>query len=124
MAMPGFSRSYTSDAAIPARRIVAFGVVDHHVLLAAAATDLLIGVSELGCTAAGDVLDIIKDDIALIEYGGTVVRGQPLTADTAGRAVVATPTAGSNVRIIGFAEISGVIGDIGECFISPSIMQG
>lgn len=124
MAMPGCSRNYTADAAVPARRIVKFGSADHHVVVASAATDLLIGVSELGCTAADDRLDIIKDDIALIEYGGTITRGQPLTSDAVGRAVVAAPGAGSNVRIIGFAEVSGVIGDIGEVFIAPGYLQG
>lgn len=124
MAKPGFTKNYTADEVIPARRIVKFGTTDHHVALCTAATDLSVGVSELGCTAANDRVDIIRDDLVLIEYGGTVTRGQPLTADATGRAVVAAPAAGSNVRIIGFAEISGVVGDIGECFLSPGIMQG
>lgn len=124
MAQAGDSRNYISEGAIPARRIVKYGSTDNAVLLAAAATDLFAGVSELGCTAAADRLDIIKDDFAKIEYGGTVTRGQRLTADASGRAVVAAPAAGSNVSIIGIAEVSGVIGDIGEVWISPSVMQG
>lgn len=124
MSQAGDSRNYLSEAAIPARRIVKFGSADRTVTLAAAATDLFCGVSELGCTAAGDKLDIIKDDFAPIEYGGTITRGQRLTSDSVGRAVAAAPAAGSNVSIIGIAEVSGVVGDIGEVWISPSVMQG
>lgn len=125
MSMGSKSRNYTSTAAIAARRIVKFGSADHAVLQAAAATDLSIGISELGCTAAGDRLDIIKEGCAVkVEYGSTVTRGQPLTADADGKAVVAAPAAGVNNRIVGFAEISGVSGDIGECFICPGYIQG
>lgn len=124
MSRAGESRNYTAQAAIPARRIVKYGTADHTVTPAAAATDLFCGVSELGCTAANDRVDIIKDDYAIIEYGGTVTRGQRLTSDASGRAVVAAPAAGSNVSIIGIAEVSGVVGDFGEVWISPSVLQG
>jgi hypothetical protein len=116
MAMPDESTNYIADAPIIARRIVKHGSADRHVDMASAATDYLMGVSELGCTAIGDHVDIIKEGIAYVEYGGTVTRGQPLTADSVGRAIVAS---GSN-RVIGFAEVSGVVGDIGEVFISLS----
>lgn len=124
MPMPGLIRNYTAEAACPARTIARFGANDQGVLPAAAATDALIGVFELGCTAAGDRVDVIKCDIALVRYGGTVTRGAPLTSDANGAAIVAAPAAGANVRIIGFAEISGVSGDIGQVFISPGLMQG
>ena len=121
---PGLTKNYTSDAAVSARRIVKAGSADGYVAQAAAATDYLMGVSELGCTAAGDRLDIVKSGLAPVEYGGTVTRGQPLTADGNGKAVAAAPSAGSNARLIGFAEISGVSGDIGLVDIHLSLMQG
>lgn len=124
MARPDDTRNYTAEAACPARTIAKFGSADHGVVPAAAATDYLIGVFELGCTASGDRVDVIKEGIALVKFGGTITRGQPVTADSSGYAVAAAPSAGSNVRIIGFAEISGVSGDIGEVWLSPSIMQG
>lgn len=124
MAIPGCSKNYVSDAAIPKRRIVIYGAADGSVNLASAATQLFAGVSELGCSAAADRLDIIKSGIAHIEYGGTVTRGQALTSDATGRAVAAAPAAGANNQIIGFAEISGVVGDIGEVWISRGLLQG
>lgn len=124
MTMGAESKNYIAGAAINARRIVKFGAADHTVILAAAATDLSIGVSELGCTAAADRLDIIKEGHALVEFGGTVTRGQKLTSDATGRAVAAAPVAGVNNQIIGFAEVSAVVGDIGQMFIAPSVMQG
>ena len=125
MSMSPESRSYTAGAPVPARRIVKFGSTDQTVVLAATATDLLIGISALGCTSAGDLLDVNKEGFAIkVEYGGAITRGQPLTSDSIGRAIVAFPAAGVNNRIIGFAEVSGVSGDIGECFISPGYIQG
>ena len=58
---------------------------------------------------SGERLDIIRDDLAEVEFGGTVTRGQALTSDASGKAVAATVT-GS--RVIGYAEVSAVAGDI------------
>lgn len=121
---PLLEKNYLSGAAIAAYRIVMWGSSDYVVVQAAAATDLSIGVSDLGCTAAGDPLDIHRVGIVPVEYGGNVTRGQKLTADSNGKAVAAAPSAGSNAQIIGTAEISGVSGDIGLVLIAPSVMQG
>jgi hypothetical protein len=117
-------KSYIASAAIPKRRIVRHASADNQVQLGSAATDLLIGVTTEIDVVANEPVDVIREGLADIEYGGTVTRGQPLTSDGTGRAVVAAPAAGSNVRLIGFAEVSGVVGDIGTVFISPSVMQG
>lgn len=66
----------------------------------------------------------MNGNIEDVVFGGNVTRGQPLTADAQGRAVAAAPAAGANVYCIGFAEVSGVVGDIGTVIISPFIMQG
>lgn len=124
MSLQGELRNYTSGAAIAAYRIVKFDSTDYTVIQAAAATDLSVGVSELGCTAAGDRVDIVKCALAKVEYGGTITRGQKLTADANGKAVAAAPAAGVNNHIIGIAEVSGVSGDIGEVWINFSVMQG
>ena len=105
-------------------RIVKFDAADATYAQTAAATDLSVGVCESVGPDKGETVDVIKAGIADVEYGGTVTRGQPLTSDAQGRAVAAAPTAGSNVRIIGFAEVSGVSGDIGAVLISPCVMQG
>ena len=119
----GLTKTLIAGAAVAARRVVKFGASDTAVLQAAAATDLSIGVSDLGADS-GDYCDVIVDGIALVEYGGNVTRGALLTADANGRAVAAAPAAGANARVIGVAMLGGVSGDIGSVRIAPSMMQG
>jgi hypothetical protein len=121
---PFLTKNYTSGAAISARRIVKWDSSDSTVIQAAAATDLAIGVADLGCTASGDRLDIIHAGIVPVEFGGTVTRGQAVTADGTGKAVAAAPSAGTNNRIIGFAMASAVSGDVALVLIAPGLMQG
>ncbi len=120
----GFAKTLIAGAAVAARRIVKFGSSDTAVLQAAAATDLSIGVSDLGA-ASGEYCDVIMDGIALVEYGGNVTRGQLLTADSDGKAVAAEPAATASARIIGIAMLSGVSGDIGSVLIEQgSVTNG
>lgn len=124
MANQILARNYTAGAAITAFRIVKSGANDGEVIQAAAATDLLMGVCGELAPASGERVDIHKIGIVRIEFGGTVTRGNPVTADASGRAVAAAPAAGSNVRIIGFAEVSAVSGDIADVLLAPGLMQG
>lgn len=125
MSNPLLTKSFTSGGAIAPYRIVKPGTSDGKVLQAAAATDSLMGVSgSLGVDASDKRIDIIKSGIAEVEYGGNVSRGVPLTADADGKAVAAAPATGANVRVIGFAEVSGVVGDIGSMLIAPGVYQG
>ena len=124
MANVVLNRAGTAEAAIAAYRIVKFGANDGGYLQAAGPTDYLAGVCESVGPASGERLDVVKAGIADVEYGGTVTRGQPVTSDAVGRAVAAAPAAGSNVRIIGFAEVSAVLGDIAPTWIEPGVMQG
>lgn len=120
----GLAKTLIAGAAVAARRIVKFGSSDTAVIQAAAATDLSIGVSDLGADSGG-YCDVIVDGIALVEYGGEVTRGQLLTADTNGRAVAAAPAATASARVIGVAMLSGVSGDIGSVLISQgSVTNG
>lgn len=116
---------HTADAAINPYRIVKAGAADLSVAQAAAATDYLMGVTgRVSADAAGEQVDVYRDGVQPVDFGGTITRGQPLTSDANGKAVVAAPSAGTNNRIIGFAEISGVSGDRGLVFINPGLMQG
>ena len=117
-------KQYIAETAIGSNLICKPGSTDDYMVQAAAATDYLMGVSDNIAGAAAGRVDIIKEGIADVIYGGNVTRGNPLTSDANGKAVVAAPAAGSNVRIIGFAEVSGVSGDLGSVLISPGIMQG
>lgn len=111
-----FIKACYAAGAIVKFRLVVHGAADGVAAQATAATGAIFGVSDsLGAKAANDPVDIIRGGIAEVEYGGTVVRGAPLTADSQGRAI----TAATGNRIIGFAEVSGVVGDRGSVFIAP-----
>lgn len=115
----GLVKTYTASGTINEYRLVKFGTTDKTVLQASTGTDKLAGVVCLpkGTTAAtADPVDVIKSGIADVIYGGTVAVGDYLTSDAQGRAVVAT--AGDNV--IGTAELSGVLGDLGAVHIQKS----
>lgn len=122
-------KSYKGSAAISPYRIVKFGAADDTVTQASASTDLLIGIAnELGLPtadqAAGATLDVCRLGPAELELGGTVTRGQKLTADANGKGVAAAPAAGSNAQIVAIADMSGVSGDIVRVTVIPSVMQG
>ena len=124
MGNPTLIKAGTAEAAIAPYRIVKFGANDGGYVQAAAATDSLAGVCESVGPASGERVDVIKSGIADVEYGGVVTRGGPVTADANGKGVAAAPAAGSNVRIIGFAEVTTAAGDIAPTWIEPGIMQG
>ena len=114
---PGLIKSFMATAAIAAFRIVKFGATDTEVTQAAAAGDAMMGVSNLVVpTAAGQRVDIVMTDVTEVEYGGNITRGDLLTSDAAGKAVVAATTN----NVIGMAMVSGVAGDIGSVLISRS----
>ena len=117
-------RAATAQGAVGAFRIVKFGTADSTCAVAAAATDALIGTSDSLAKDDGEVVDIDQRATSQVVYGGNVTRGDPLTSDANGAAVKAAPAAGANVRIIGFAEVSGVAGDIGTYFRNVGFMQG
>lgn len=114
----GLVKTLTAGAAIAANRIVKFDGTDAgEVIQSAAATDMHIGVSDLGADEAGDRVDVIVDGIALVVYGGNVTQGQLLTADSDGKAVAAAPAAEASNRTIGIAMVGGVSGDIGSVLL-------
>lgn len=124
MANPTLIKQGVAEAAIAPYRITKAGTSDGSYLQAAAATDFLNGVCESVGPEAGERLDVVKAGIADVEFGGTVARGEPVTADASGKAVKAAPAVGANVRIIGFAEVSAVAGDIAPVLIAPGVIQG
>ncbi|MCF7964211.1 MAG: DUF2190 family protein [Methylobacter tundripaludum] len=125
MANPGLIKNYIAGGTVSQYRVVKFGANDGEVVQGAAATDLLIGVScQPGDVAAGERVDIVRSDMADVEYGGVITRGKKLTSDADGKVVEAAPAAGANVHIIGIAEVSGITGDIVPMYIEPSVMQG
>ncbi|MES2007943.1 MAG: DUF2190 domain-containing protein [Pseudomonadota bacterium] len=124
MSNPGLIKTHIAAGVIGKFRIVAQGASDGEVKQGTATTDALLGVTEGFAYVAGDRPSIVRSGIADVEYGGVVTRGAPLTSDASGRAIVATPAVGVNARTIGFAEVSGVLGDIGSLLVCPNQIQG
>ena len=118
------AKSYVAGGAITKRRIVKWGAADGAVVTAAAATDALLGIAAELDAASGARVDVHVAGIAEVELGGTVTRGDPITSDASGKGVAAAPSAGANNRIVGFAMISGVNGDIISVQIAPGRIQG
>ena len=113
-------KAFIAGAAVPAYRLVKFGADDDTALVAAAATDLIIGTSEAFDVASGDGFDVFISDIGKVKLGtGGIVRGQPITSDATGQGVLAG-TAGN--RYVGFALRSGVAGDIVPFIYSPGVL--
>jgi hypothetical protein len=117
-------KSYRAGAPIAANLIVKPGADDASVVLATGSADALMGTNDELGRAIGETADIVKAGLAPVVYGGPITRGDPLTSDAAGRAVTAAPAAGVNARIIGFAEVSGVLGDVGLYLFAPGRIQG
>ncbi len=108
---------FTAAAAIAGCRIVKPGAADGAAVQATAATEPFLGVSDVMGAPAGGVCDVHQTGVAEVEYGGNVTRGDRLTADASGKAVVANPAAGATCEVVGRAQVSGVSGDRGKVLL-------
>jgi hypothetical protein len=101
-------KSYLAGASgITPNSIVKFSA-SGTVVLAAATGDLQIGVTDSFCNPnQGDRLDVMHIGIADVKLGGTVARGNLVTSDASGNAVLLV----SGISV-GMALESGVAGDI------------
>lgn len=82
----------------------------------ASATDLnQVGVLQDKPTAAGQACNVRWTGLSKVRYGGTVARGDRLTSDANGNAIVAT----TGKLILGIATVAGVSGDVGTILINP-----
>ena len=124
MNSPDLIKTFVAEAAIVKHRLVVFGTSDANVVQASAATDALVGVADTLDAGAGERLDVVLTGVAEVEFGGTVSRGDLLTADVDGKAVVAAPAVGVNNRVAGVAMVSGVAGDVGAVLLMPTQIQG
>lgn len=114
------TKSLTATTAIPAYTLVKYGATDGTGVPATDATAFIFGVSSEIDTAVGERCSTHGiGNIADVRYGGAVTRGDKLTADAQGRAI-ATTTTGANC--VGFAEVSGVVGDIGSVVVTPFVL--
>jgi hypothetical protein len=106
----GFIKTYNAGAAIAPNTMVKFGAVDNVVIPAATATDDIIGVTVDGVAAAiNQRVDVVLScGVANVKLAGTIARGKGVTSDASGLGVIAA----TGNRILGYADISGVAGDI------------
>jgi len=124
-----FTKPFNAGGAIVSNSFVKFGADDDTVVQAAASTDSIMGavnmVAKPGSAAAsGDRLDVELYGIVDIKLGGAVTRGGFVTSDANGLGVAAAPGAGTNARIGGIAQASGVAGDIIPVLLTLGSLQG
>lgn len=121
------TKNRTAGGAITARRFVTEGAADLVAVMASANTNPIIGISdEAHDVAINERVDIHHVGIAALELGGTVVRGQYLTADSQGRGIAVTGPLmqTGRVRIGAKALVSGVSGDHIQVLVLPQESAG
>lgn len=124
-ATSGIEKSVKCTAAIATAFLIAkFGADDDTLSQATAATEALVGVFQHITTVAGEEVRVMLDGISKVKLGGTVARGDLLTADANGKAVVIGAVAGTNYNAIGRAMASGVADDVIPVLLIPSRPQG
>lgn len=109
MALSNDFRGRVAEVAVAPYLIVKAGAAAMSCVVAAAATDKLLGTSDELTHAIGEVVDVGMGPVHKVTLGGTVAAGDALTSDAAGKAIT-TVTTGN--RIIGYAEIAGVANDV------------
>ena len=88
--MNGNKFNYVAEGAIPAFRIAKFGTKDDHRALADT-TGVPAGITtDVGCSQAGNRIDVQEDGETRLTLGGTVAAGDWLASDDSGRGVAAT----------------------------------
>ena len=112
-------RGRVAEAAVEQYRIVKPGTAAMSCVKSSAATDKSIGTSDELDHVTGEVVDTSASEVAKVRLGGAVAAGDALTSDANGKAI-ATTTIGH--RIIGFAEIAGVLDDVITYLRSPGVV--
>jgi hypothetical protein len=103
--IPLLIRAFEAQAAILPFKICKFSDVALSAKIATATvnTDPVVGVSGPMGSAIGDMQDITLTGLGLVTAGGTITAGALLTNDASGNAIVAVPTAGIFMSVIGKA---------------------
>lgn len=125
--IPTFTRAYEVSAVVRPFRIARFSDVaaSQRMAEATANTQPMVGVFDklAGLAAIGQMVDVHRGGLCSVELGATVTAGQPLTSDAQGRAIPAVPAAATQVRVIGFADQPGVVGDVIDVWIEPNLLD-
>jgi hypothetical protein len=117
--------NFTAGANIAPSRIVKMGASDKLVVQSSAAADSHIGVcAQPGGAEIGERVDVTVSGMVDVECGATIARGDLLSADSSGRAIKAAAAVGTNVRMIGTAQESGVTGVLIAVNVNLGSFQG
>lgn len=116
MNIPGLTVAKTAEGEVKPRVLVCHGSKDGLAKQAIDGSALLIGVSTIVGGADGEVIDVIRSGLAPIFYSEAIVIGDPITANTDGRA----KKAASGDFIIGYAEVAGDADELGSIWIAQS----
>lgn len=119
MAINSDFRGRLAEAAVERHRIIKAGAGANSCVKASAATDKLLGTSDELDHVAGETVDLAVGPVPKVKLGGTVAAGDALTSDANGKAI-ATTTTGN--RIIGVAEIAGVLDDEIPYLRAPGVL--
>ena len=119
--IPTLTRAFEASAAIGAYKAVRFSDVSatSRIATASANTDPVVGVSGSLATVVGELADVTMAGIGQVTAGGTITAGALLTVDASGNAIVATPTAGVFMAVIGRALEPAVAGDVFQVLVNP-----
>lgn len=121
----GLEKSVKCTAAIATAFLIAkFGADDDTLSQSTAATESHIGIFQHITSAANEEVRVMLDGISKVKLGGTVTRGDRLTSDANGKAVVIGAVAGTNYNSIGTAFASGVADDIIPVLLNFNRPQG
>lgn len=120
------SRNFTAGSGgVEQYTIVKMGAADGEVIEAAAATDLLLGVSiQPGTATVGQRVDVALQGIVEVIAAGNITRGAFVTANADGHAVAAAPGAGTNNYVVGQALVSAADNDILPILLTQHRLQG
>lgn len=118
-------KGYKAGAAILRGQIVKLSA-DDTVTPCTAAADLSMGVAYDRQPTSGLSVSIVQGGEAVVLTGGAITRGNFVTSDASGRAVVATPAAGGGTlkRVIGIAkETASASGQTLTIQVLPGIVE-
>jgi len=123
----GLGGTFTDEADLTGsiHRFVKIGAADNGVIIAVDDTVEILGLIDSVPLAAGGAVGIQTVGIGRVELGGTVARGDRITAGALGRAFDYTvPGAAATNHSAGVALESGVVNEIIRMTLSPATNTG
>ena len=113
------TKTFVAGAAIAKHTILKFDSVDDQVVVAAANTDLPIGISLEAAAAADEQIEVAVAGIAEVKAAGAITRGDYVVSGAAGEGVAGT-AATAKQQAIGIAMAGVADNDIFPCLIARS----